>query len=95
MGAQPFHTMMASASHDEAHRQDFVLALKTHVSGNITPGNKADMNAVAIPDYRRREGHEPALVTLDQLRPAVLVALPYLLEQIRVGLGEFSHLKSS
>ncbi len=59
MGVQPIHTMMATASHDEGRRQDFVVALKTHIAGGIMPGNRAELENRVIPAFRRAGRAQP------------------------------------
>lgn len=69
MAAQPTHAMMPVANHDEASRQDYVLALKTHVSSKVTPGNKAEMANIVVPAFRKAHGREPS--TRQELRAAM------------------------
>jgi SAM-dependent methyltransferase len=60
MAAQPIHTMMPVANHDEASRQDYVLALKTYVASNVAPGNKVEMTHRVVPAFRKAHGRDPA-----------------------------------
>lgn len=69
MVAQPIHPMMARATHDEGNRQDFVLALKTHVARKVTPGNKTEMQHRVVPSFRRENGRAPN--TRQELRTAM------------------------
>jgi ubiquinone/menaquinone biosynthesis C-methylase UbiE len=69
MAAQPVHHMMPVATHDEASRQDYVVALKTHVTSRVTPGNKVEMTQKVVPAYRKAYGREPA--TRQELRTAM------------------------
>lgn len=69
MAAQPVHQMMPVATHDEASRQDYVVALKTHVTSRVTPGNKVEMTHKVVPAYRKAHGRAPA--TRQELRAAM------------------------
>jgi len=69
MAAQPIHAMMPVANHDEASRQDYVLALKTHVAGSLTLGNKIEMTHRVVPEFRKAHGRAPA--SRQELRAAM------------------------
>jgi ubiquinone/menaquinone biosynthesis C-methylase UbiE len=61
--------MLPPANHDEQSRESFVLSLKTHVSKNITPGNKVEMENVVVPKFRRENNRDPW--SLKELRRAM------------------------
>ena len=61
--------MMPVSTHDEASRQDYVLALKTHVARQMTPGNKVEMTHRVVPAFRKAHGREPA--SRQELRAAM------------------------
>lgn len=68
--AQHFqHSMLPEANHDEAAREGFVTSLKTHISKNITPGNKVEMENVVVPAIRRATNRDPQ--TMGELRRAM------------------------
>jgi ubiquinone/menaquinone biosynthesis C-methylase UbiE len=69
MAVQPIHHMMPVSTHDEASRQDYVLALKTHISGKLTPGNKVEMTHRVLPTFRKTHGRAPA--SRQELRAAM------------------------
>jgi len=69
MAAQPIHPMMPVSTHDEASRQDYVLALKSHVARQMTPGNKVEMTHRVVPAFRKAHGREPA--SRQELRAAM------------------------
>lgn len=63
------HTMLPMANHDEAAREGFVVSFKSHISQNITPGNKIEMEQVVLPAFRREKKRDPQ--TLVELRRAM------------------------
>ncbi len=59
MTAETAHPMLPAANHDETAQQRFVLALKQHVSANVTAGNHAVYNHRVLPAFTRQEGRAP------------------------------------
>lgn len=49
------HAMLPRANHDELAGQQFVQAMKVHVSSKITSGNHKIYDQVARPQVRKRE----------------------------------------
>jgi SAM-dependent methyltransferase len=59
MARNPDHAMLATASHDERARQDFIGALKRRVSGQLRPANRVFFELEAAPAFAERHGHPP------------------------------------
>jgi len=54
------HAMQPTASHDEQARQDFVGALRGHLSGRIMPGAYRVYGSKVEPAFKARHGRPPA-----------------------------------
>ncbi len=59
MSIQSPHAMLPQTTHDEASRQDFVKSMRQHVTGTMTPGNKAVWERSAKPSFARATGRAP------------------------------------
>ncbi|MBM3505571.1 MAG: class I SAM-dependent methyltransferase [Alphaproteobacteria bacterium] len=53
------HDVLPTATHDEASRESFVVALKSHVATEVTGGNRLFFDTVAAPEFKRRHGYAP------------------------------------
>ena len=53
------HAMLPRANHDELAGQQFVQAMKVHVSSKITAGNHKIYDQVARPEIRKRDRSVP------------------------------------
>ncbi len=54
------HDMLPNAAHDEQSRQDFVLALRSHLSGTLMPGAYRVYQERVEPAFKARHGRGPA-----------------------------------
>ena len=59
MPAQVPHGMFPEPNHDEASRQDFVMAMRRHVVNGLTPGNKEVYEARVEPAFRKEHARAP------------------------------------
>ena len=69
------HEMLPVPDHDEAARQQFVVALKQHLNRSLRPVNRAAFDAEAAPAWERRHGYRPA--TRSEIREAMLANRHY------------------
>jgi ubiquinone/menaquinone biosynthesis C-methylase UbiE len=60
MAAFRQHAMLPKLHHDEQARQDFVGALRGHLSGKVMPENYQLYERKVEPEIRRRQGRPPA-----------------------------------
>jgi hypothetical protein len=54
------HDMLPALQHDEQARQDFVYALRGHLSRQVMPGNYQVYERRVVPRFQRRERRAPA-----------------------------------
>ena len=59
MDRQLKHPMLPQTTHDELARQNFVQSLKLHIARNISPGNKAIYEKVALPKFEQEHQRSP------------------------------------
>ncbi len=59
MDRQFKHPMLPQTTHDELARQNFVQSLKLHIARNISPGNKAIYEKVALPKFEQEHQRSP------------------------------------
>ena len=60
MRQQLQHAMLPRANHDEAARQDFITALRAHMSATLMPGNQAVYQARTESVFLAKHGRHPA-----------------------------------
>lgn len=66
---QQVHAVLPRANHDEQARQEFTFAFKSHISSDITPGNRNVAENEVLPAFRRTNGRAPK--TRHELRSAM------------------------
>ena len=59
MGGQLQHPMLIKRTHDEEARQNYAMAIRSHLAGKIAPANSAVYSKVVEPAFVKKNGRKP------------------------------------